>query len=127
VSGEWHQGFDPGLLWLHLTLPEGADTRAVEMELDAELARVANDGLQQSELERARNLTAASFWKQLATIDGKAHLLGEYEVLHGSWAALFNAPARHAAVTCEELKAVARAILDPRRRTVGELVPAGAG
>jgi zinc protease len=126
VSGEWHQGFDPGLLWLHLTLPEGADTHAVETALDAELAHIANDGLTPSELERAKNLTAASFWKQLATIDGKAQLLGEYEVLHGSWAALFDAPARHAAVTREELQAVARAILDPRRRTVGELIPAGA-
>jgi zinc protease len=126
VSGEWHQGFDPGLLWLHLTLPEGADTRAVEAALDSELARVANDGLTESELERAKNMTAASFWKQLATIDGKAHLLGEYEVLHGSWAALFDAPARHAAITREELQEVARAVLDPRRRTVGELIPAGA-
>ncbi len=52
---------------------------------------------------RARNLNAAGFWKQLSTIDGKAHLLGEYEALRGGWRNLFEAPERHAAVTRAEI------------------------
>ncbi len=30
-----------------------------------------------------------AFWKKLSTIDGKAQLLGEYEIFHGDWAKLF--------------------------------------
>jgi zinc protease len=127
VSGDWHEGFDPGLLSLHLTLPEGADVRATQRLLDRELARIGERGVTPLELDRARNLSTASLWRQLATIDGKAHLLGEYAVLRGNWRALFEAPARLESVTSADIRSVARELLDPRRRTVGVLVPTGAG
>jgi zinc protease len=123
VSGHWQEGFDPGLLWLYLTLPEGADPAEARDLLDAELADVARDGVTAAELSRAKNLAAAGFWKKLATIDGKAQLLGEYEVFHGDWAKLFDAPALFEKVTREDIHAVAREILDPRRRTAGVLIP----
>jgi zinc protease len=124
VSGHWQEGFDPGLLWLSLLLPAGADPEEAREALDAELAAMAADGVTEAELERARNLAAVGLWKRLATIDGKAQLLGEYEVFHGDWSKLFDAPARIAAVSGEELRAVAREILDNRRRTLGVLLPA---
>ena len=58
-----------------------------------------------------------------ATIDGKAQLLGEYEIFHGDWAKLFDAPGQFDKVTREDVHAVAREILDSRRRTVGVLIP----
>ena len=125
VSGHWQEGFDPGLLWLSLMLPEGADPEEARTALDAELAAVAADGVTEAELERARNLATVGLWKKLAAIDGKAQLLGEYEVFHGDWSQLFDAPARIAAVSAEELRAVAGEILDVRRRTLGVLVPSG--
>jgi zinc protease len=127
VSGYWHEGFDPGLFWLYLTLPEGADPKAVQTVLDAELEKIATSGVNDIELRRAKNLTAASFWKQLATIDGKAHLLGEYEVFHGDWSRLFDAPGRYEKVTAADVQAVAREILDKQKRTVGILLPAQDG
>src|SRR5690606_7643027 len=85
VGGHWHEGFDPALLWICLTLPEGADVERAEAVLDAELARIAEVGVTELELRRAKNLTLAAFWKKLATIDGKAQLLGEYETFHGDF------------------------------------------
>jgi zinc protease len=123
VVGFWQEGFDPGLLWLQLTLPENADPEDVQKVLDAELARIVTEGITEAELRRAQNLTAASFWKKLATIDGKAQLLGEFEVFHGDWQKLFDAPARFETVTRTDVQAVAREILDRRRRTVGVLLP----
>ena len=123
VGGYWHEGFDPGLLWIYLTLPEGADPAAVREVLDAELDRVVKEGVTEAELRRAKNLTASAFWKKLATIDGKAQLLGEYEVFHGDWRKLFDAPARFESVTREQVQQVAREILDRRKRTVGMLLP----
>ena len=123
VSGHWQEGFDPGLLWLYLTLPEGADPTEVRNLLDRELAAVAKHGVTAADLSRVKNLTAAGFWKKLATIDGKAQLLGEYEVFHGDWAKLFDAPSRFEKVTREDVHAVAREIFDQHRRTVGVLMP----
>jgi zinc protease len=123
VAGHWQEGFDPGLLWLFLTLPEGSDVAEVQAAVDAELEAVAEHGVTDVELARAKNMTAAGFWKKLATIDGKAQLLGEYEVFHGDWLKLFDAPAQFDRVTRTEVLAMAREVLDKRRRTVGVLVP----
>src|SRR5215467_6092743 len=123
VSGHWQEGFDPGLLWLYLTLPEGSDVTEVQAAIDTELAHIAEHGVTEAELARAKNMTAAGFWKKLATIDGKAQLLGEYEVFHGDWTKLFHAPAQFEKVTRADIQAVVREILDTRRRTVGVLIP----
>src|SRR5579862_5602123 len=56
VSGHWQEGFDPGLLWLSLMLPQGADPEEVRAALDVELAAVTANGITEAELERARNL-----------------------------------------------------------------------
>jgi zinc protease len=123
VGGYWHEGFDPSLLWFLLTLPEGGDVAALEKALDAALARVVSDGVTDAELRRAKNLAESGFWKSIATISGKARMLGEYEVLHGGYRNLFTAPAAYEAVTREQVHAAAKSILQARQRTVGVLVP----
>ena len=72
----------------------------------------SHKGVTEAELSRAKNLTAAGFWKKLATIDGKAQLLGEYEVFHGDWAKLFDAPRASRRSRARRCSAVAREILD---------------
>jgi zinc protease len=126
VSGYWHEGFDPSLLHFFLTLPEGGNVAAAEAALDSELARVASEGVTAAELQRAKNMTTAGFYDGLATINGKARLLGEFEVLHGDWRRLFSAPDDFDRVTTDDVKAVAASILQKRGRTVGLLLPADA-
>jgi zinc protease len=123
LGGNWHEGFDPALVWLYFTLPEGADPDAVQPLIDTELERLVADGVTDEELRRAKNLVAVSFWKKLATIDGKAQLLGEYEVFHGDWNKLFDAPAQFERVTTGQVQAVARDVLDASHRTIGVLLP----
>jgi zinc protease len=123
LGGHWHEGFDPALLWLYFTLPEGSDPEDVQPVIDAHLARIASEGVTAAELRRAKSMMAVSFWKKLATIDGKAQLLGEYEIFHGDWAKLFTAPAEFERVTVEDVRAVAREVLNVNHRTVGILVP----
>jgi zinc protease len=126
VGGHWQEGFDPGLLWVSLTLPQDTDPDQALSALDAQLARLIEDGVTRAELDRARNLAMVGFWKRLATIEGKAHLLGEYAVFHDRWTALFDTPARLAAVSREELRATAADILLESRRTVGILAASAA-
>jgi zinc protease len=121
VGGRFSEGFDPGLTWLQLTLPEGAKIDAVEKAVDAALAQVVAEGVTDAELARAKNLYASSFWKQISTIDGKASLLGQFEVFEGDYRKMFDSPALYEKVTRDELQKAAALVFQTQHRTVGVL------
>ncbi|MFT3906465.1 MAG: pitrilysin family protein [Steroidobacteraceae bacterium] len=123
IDGGWPEGFDPSLFSFYATLPEGGSTEKLERALNAELDKLLKDGVTDKELARARNQVAAGFWSGVASIDGKARMLGEYAAIHGDYKALFTAPAAYDAVTREQVLAVARDVFKPEERTVGVLVP----
>src|SRR3954466_537850 len=52
VGGSFQEGFDPGLTWLQLTLPEGGNVGDAERELDQALAEVVAQGVTEAELTR---------------------------------------------------------------------------
>ena len=91
--------------------------------LDDELARIVRDGVTAAELDKARNLQLSAFWRQMATINGKARALGEHEVFNGDYRQAFDVPARYAAVSAEDIQALAAKILRQRNRTTGILMP----
>jgi zinc protease len=121
VGGHFGEGFDPGLTWLQLTLPEGAKVGEVETAVDTALAEVVAQGVTEAELARAKNLYASSFWKQISTIDGKANLLGQFEVFEGDYRKMFDSPALYEKVTRDELQKAAALVFQTKHRTVGVL------
>jgi len=121
VNGSFQEGFDPGLTWLQLMLPEGGNVAEAENALDAALAQVVAQGVTEAELTRAKNLYASSFWKQVATIDGKANMLGAFEVYEGDWRKMFDSPATYEKVTREDVQKAAALIFQKNHRTVGVL------
>jgi zinc protease len=121
VNGTFQEGFDPGLTWLQLTLPEGANVAGVEKVLDEALDDVVAKGVTDAELARAKNLYAAAFWKQIATINGKAMLLGSFDVFEGDYRKLFDSPALYDKVTREDVQKAAALVLQKNHRTVGVL------
>ncbi len=121
VGGMQNEGFDPGLVYLYLTLPPGSDVRAVEARVLDELERLATEGVSGKELAKAKNILLADYWRQLATIDGKASALGNYEVFTGSYENLFAEPEAIDAVTRAQLKATAAAVFRRSNMTVGAL------
>ncbi len=125
IGGGWPQGFDANLFHLQATLPAGHAPEAFERALDAELETLVDAGVSDAELGRAKNISAADFWRGIATIDGKARLLGEYAVMHGDYRRLFSAPETYQRVTREDVLQVARAVFRRSHRTVGVLQPLG--
>jgi len=122
------EGFDPGLVFFFLTLPPGGDPVAVEARVLEELLRVGRDGISDAELSKARNIILADFWRGLATINGKAAALGQYDVFHGDYEKLFALPDAIAAVTADELRDVAAGVFRVNNMTVGVLrAPAAEG
>jgi zinc protease len=117
------QGFDPGLAWVYAVVPPGGDPARTERLIDEELARLAADGPTPAELTKARNQALAAFWRGLETISGKAQALGEYQVFHGDYRKLFDAPAVYEGISGDDVKAAVANILRSGNRTVGTLVP----
>lgn len=115
--------FDPGFAYFLMTLPAGDDPAAAEARLFDILAELRDDGVTDTELEKARNVLQADFWREMATIDGKASALGTFEVFHGEYEALFDLADALAAVTADDLRAVAREMFRPANATVGVLRP----
>jgi zinc protease len=117
------QGFDPGLAWVYAVVPPGVDPARTEQLIDEELARLAADGPTEAELAKARNQALAGFWRGLETISGKAQALGDYQVFHGDYRKLFEAPALYQGITAEDVRAAVASTLRSGNRTVGTLVP----
>ena len=108
-------------MWFFLTLPPDGDPAAVETRLLAELQRVVDEGIDEAELTKARNILLADFWRDMATIDGKAAELGRFEVFHGDYEKLFVLPEALDAVTSDDLVRVAAAAFRTSNMTVGVL------
>ena len=117
------EGFDPGLAWFFVMLPPGGDTQRAEDVLFEELGKVAGEAIQASELEKARNIQMANFWRKLATIDGKADLLGTYEVFYGDFNKMLDVPEQLAGVSLEDIKTISSTVFTRSNSTVGVLIP----
>ena len=123
VGSGWPEGFDPSIYSVYAILAEGASTTVLEQALNDEIARLLDSGVTPAELARAKHQVAASFWRGVSTLDGKAQLLGEYAVLHGDYRKLFSAPDAYERVTAAQVLAVARDVFKAQQRTVGVLLP----
>jgi zinc protease len=78
LGGHWHEGFDPALFWLYFTLPEGGDPDLVQPIIDAELARVARDGVTAEELRRANSMSSCRYWTTLSSTEGRRVVNGGF-------------------------------------------------
>lgn len=114
---------DPGLFEISLKLNPGVDPARAEGSLWAELSRLCDEELSERELERAKNLVRAQLLRGLQTTNGRAHTLGQMEVMLGSWRAFLDLPDRYAALTAADLQRVARQTFAPPRRNVVTLIP----
>lgn len=123
VGSHFGPSVDPSLVWIQVDLPPGGDVARVEALLDAELAKLVQQGVTEAELRKAKNKTVADFWRGLETNSSRAQLLGSYEVFQGDWRKLFEAPARYEQVTREQVRKLAARIFVRDHRTVGVLVP----
>ena len=60
--------------------------------------------------------------RNMETISGKAQALGTYEVFHGDFRKLFDAPAEYESITADEVRTAAASVLRRENRTMGSLV-----
>ena len=114
---------DPGLFEISLKLNPGVDPDRAEGALWAELARVSDEVMSDRELDRAKNLVRSQLLRSLSTTNGRAHTVGQMEVMLGSWRAMLDLPDRYAAIAAADVQRVARKTFPPHRRNVVTLIP----
>ena len=113
---------DPGLFMVYGALAPDATHEAVEAELRAVLADIADAGLTDAELERARRQVAA---QEAFGRDGPFAIAAQLNeaIAVGDWTLYADYRSRIAAVTTDQVQAAARAAIDDDRLTVGHYVP----
>ena len=84
---------------------------------------LAAQGLTERELTKARNNLSTHLLRELATNNGRAHALGSYELMLGSWRRGLELAARYESITGAQVQAAAKKYLSPERRSVVTLVP----
>lgn len=114
---------DPGLFEVSLKLNPGLDPARAESSLWAELSRLCDEELAERELTRAKNLVRAQLLRGLSTCNGRAHTIGQMEVMLGTWKAMLDLGDRYSAVTAADVQRVARKTFAPHRRNLVTLLP----
>ncbi|MGC4114386.1 MAG: pitrilysin family protein [Myxococcales bacterium] len=123
VDFGWKLG--PALFQTLVELNPGVDARKAQAIIDEELERLCDRGLSASELLRAQGQLRSQTLRELSTNNGRAHNLGQHELLQGSWRSGLQMPERYAAVDNDEVRRVAQQTFRPEARSVVTLVPAG--
>lgn len=114
---------DPTLYTVTVQPKDRVAPEAVERALYEELEKVKAGGVTERELQKAKNVLVANFYRQMKTISGKANTLGSYEIFFGDYRRLFAAADEYAKVTAADVKRVAQKYFRERNRTVAVLVP----
>jgi predicted Zn-dependent peptidase len=101
----------------------GIDPLKVEKVMYEELDKLKNAPPSDKELQKAKNILLAGFFRQMKTINGRANTIGTYEVFFGDYHKLFEASDAYSRVSKEDVQRVAKAYLSDKNRTVASLIP----
>ena len=121
VSAYNSESLDPDLFSFAIVGADGKKPSQIEKAFDKEIARLRDKGVSERELTTAKKKFLVSFYRGMETINGKAQLLGNFEIFQGGYQNLFSAPERYKAVTVTDIKRVIDAYFVPSKRTIGIL------
>lgn len=114
---------DPGLIELRVNLQRGRTAAEVETMIVEELARLAHEGPDEDELERARCRLETSHWRSLRHPEGKARAFGHYEATSGDFRQLFELAERIPRIGAAEVRQIVDQYLTPRRCSIVVATP----
>jgi zinc protease len=126
VSSSVEPAFDPNIVEVVAQPKQGVDPQKCEKAMYEEFENAKNAMISDTELEKAKNIRLAEFYREVRTINGRANTIGTYEVFFGDYRKLFDAAKNYSAVTKEDVQRVAKAYFGANNRTVATLIPENA-
>ncbi len=115
------------LVLIYAQTAPGHTIDEVAAALDRELNRLKTEPISAAELEQVKTQTRAGLLQLLASNQGMASLLPEYEAKTGSWKNLFEELKTLEAVTEADVQQVANQLFRADNQTIGKLVPPAGG
>jgi predicted Zn-dependent peptidase len=112
------------LMLLYALTAPGHTVEEVATALDREIQRLKTEPVTAEELDRVKTQSRAGLLRQLASNQGMASLLPEYEAKTGTWRNLFKDLKDIEAVTAADVQRVAQETFQPKNLTVGKLLSA---
>lgn len=112
---------DPYLLYIYAVCNQDIAAETLENAIYDEIDKIKTQGITSDELLKVKNTKLMDFYRTMATINGKADTLGQYEIFLGDYKKAFSAPGEYQKVTAEDIKRVAATYLVKSNRTVGIL------
>ena len=126
IEGGFENAIDPTLFTVTAQPKTAIQPASIEKAVYEELDRLKSEAITDRELEKAKNILLAGFYRLMKTIDGRANTLGTYEIFFGDYSKLFNAAAEFSKVTKDDVRRVAQKYFGDKNRTVATLVPEAA-
>ncbi|WP_448547599.1 M16 family metallopeptidase [Thalassotalea fusca] len=115
------ESIDPNLFYIYAVAAKDVAAEKLEKAIIAQVNKVIREGVTEQELQKVKNRKLVDFYREMATINGKANTIGSYEMYFGSFEKLFTAPEAFNKVTVEDVQRVAKTYLIKANRTVGIL------
>jgi zinc protease len=123
IDGSMDFAFDPTLFTIAAQPKAAVKPEDVERAVYDEMEKAKAQPVTDQELEKAKNILLAGFYRQMKTIDGRANTLGSYEVFFGGYQKLFEAADAFSKVTKADVQRVAQKYFGEKNRTVATLIP----
>jgi predicted Zn-dependent peptidase len=117
----------PSSFLLYAQAQEAKTAAQCEKAIDEVLADVRQNGVTDTELQKARNQLRAQVAREMQTMEGKANLIGTADIRYGSPIALFSRADQYDKVTPDDIRRVAQSLFVSKARTVVTLVIPAAG
>lgn len=112
------------ILELRFSLPVGGDLAKARASLDGALDKVRREGIPEQALAAAKSRIEAGFAEMLSTNLGRATELAEFALAWNDPRGCLSESERYQKVTPEDIVRVAARLLDPKERTVVEVLTA---
>jgi len=116
----------PNVMLVYALLAPGHTLDDIATAFNSELELLKREPVAAEELDRVKTQTRASLLQALASNQGMASVLAEYQAKTGSWRNLFDDLKTVEAVTAADVQRVAQELFQPQNLTIGKLITANA-
>jgi zinc protease len=123
VQSSHEISFDPFMFTITVQPRQGVAPEKVEQALYAEIEKLKAAGVDEHELQKAKNQAIANHYRVLRSINRRANQIGRYEVFFGDYHKLESVEQEYNKVSAADIQRVAREYFDANNRTVATLVP----
>jgi len=113
----------PGLFLIYAIANPGFSSDTLEKVIDEEIDKIKNYGVEEKELEKAKNKIESALVSARQTVQGKADLLAHYYTFYKNPALVNREIDKYRSVTVEDIKRVAQIYLDSKRRVILHYLP----